>query len=281
MLTAVLPLLAIVAFSNWASAATAVTPGSLVITEVMPNPAYASMGKGEWFEIFNASGGSINLEGLVVRGQSGESFTIQDTFWFGTGDYAVIGAEGDDTGVRRMHVVYDRSQMSLDNSSDSISLVSEGVVVDSVSYDSSFRVQWGASLTLDPTLLTASENDSGASWCSAMSTFGTGNLGTPGTANDACPQSLDALLPGELLISELLIIPSRGDSGEWFEVRNTTAGTLRLDRTIEVSVTNTGEKKRLLRRLGPNLETLARIEQHGAGDPPEAATDAGAGHAAV
>ncbi len=39
------------------------------------------------------------------------------------------------------------------------------------------------------------------------------------------------------------------------------AGTLRLDRTIEVSVTNTGEKKRLLRRLGPNLDTLARLEQ--------------------
>jgi RNA polymerase primary sigma factor len=38
-------------------------------------------------------------------------------------------------------------------------------------------------------------------------------------------------------------------------------GTLRLDRTIEVSVTNTGEKKRLLKRLGPNLETLTRIEQ--------------------
>jgi RNA polymerase primary sigma factor len=39
------------------------------------------------------------------------------------------------------------------------------------------------------------------------------------------------------------------------------AGTLRLDRTIEVSVTNTSEKKRLLRRLGPNLATLDRIEQ--------------------
>ena len=39
------------------------------------------------------------------------------------------------------------------------------------------------------------------------------------------------------------------------------AGTVRLDRTIEVSVTNTAEKKRLLRRLGPNLETLRRIEQ--------------------
>jgi len=39
------------------------------------------------------------------------------------------------------------------------------------------------------------------------------------------------------------------------------AGTLRLDRTIEVSVTNTAEKKRLLKRLGPNLETLRRIER--------------------
>jgi RNA polymerase primary sigma factor len=39
------------------------------------------------------------------------------------------------------------------------------------------------------------------------------------------------------------------------------AGTVRLDRTIEVSVTNTQEKKRLLKRLAPNLVTLRRIEQ--------------------
>jgi RNA polymerase primary sigma factor len=38
------------------------------------------------------------------------------------------------------------------------------------------------------------------------------------------------------------------------------AGTIRLDRTIEVAVTNTQEKARLLKRLGPNLETLRRIE---------------------
>jgi RNA polymerase primary sigma factor len=38
------------------------------------------------------------------------------------------------------------------------------------------------------------------------------------------------------------------------------AGRLRLDRTIEVSVTNTAEKKRTLRRLGPNLETLRRLQ---------------------
>jgi RNA polymerase primary sigma factor len=39
------------------------------------------------------------------------------------------------------------------------------------------------------------------------------------------------------------------------------AGTVRLDRTIEVAVTNTQEKARFLRRLGPNLATLRLIEQ--------------------
>ena len=34
---------------------------------------------------------------------------------------------------------------------------------------------------------------------------------------------------------------------------------LRLDRTIEVSVTNTLEKKRIMKRLGPNLETLMHL----------------------
>ncbi len=34
------------------------------------------------------------------------------------------------------------------------------------------------------------------------------------------------------------------------------SGELRLDRTIEVSVTNTSEKKNIMKRLGPNLKTL-------------------------
>jgi RNA polymerase primary sigma factor len=36
-------------------------------------------------------------------------------------------------------------------------------------------------------------------------------------------------------------------------------GKLRLDRTIEVSVTNTSEKKRIMKRLGPNLLTLHHL----------------------
>lgn len=36
-------------------------------------------------------------------------------------------------------------------------------------------------------------------------------------------------------------------------------GELRLDRTIEISVTNTAEKKRVLKRLGPNLATIHHL----------------------
>jgi RNA polymerase primary sigma factor len=36
-------------------------------------------------------------------------------------------------------------------------------------------------------------------------------------------------------------------------------GQLRLDRTIEVSVTNTTEKKRIMKRIGPNLQTLRQL----------------------
>ena len=36
-------------------------------------------------------------------------------------------------------------------------------------------------------------------------------------------------------------------------------GELRLDRTIEVSVTNTAEKRKIMRRLGPNLRTLRHL----------------------
>ena len=37
------------------------------------------------------------------------------------------------------------------------------------------------------------------------------------------------------------------------------AGELRLDRTIEISVTNTAEKKRTLKRLAPNLATIKHL----------------------
>ncbi len=43
-------------------------------------------------------------------------------------------------------------------------------------------------------------------------------------------------------------------------------GELRLDRTIEISVTNTAEKKRTIKRLGPNLATIKHLLRLNQGD---------------
>jgi hypothetical protein len=44
----------------------------------------------------------------------------------------------------------------------------------------------GASMSLDPSKLTADLNDDGEAWCTSSSVFGDGDLGTPGAPNDGC-----------------------------------------------------------------------------------------------
>ncbi|MEZ6101196.1 MAG: sigma-70 family RNA polymerase sigma factor [Pirellulaceae bacterium] len=56
-----------------------------------------------------------------------------------------------------------------------------------------------------------------------------------------------------MLTSDFIL---QGAAGALDKVRT---GELRLDRTIEVSVTNTTEKKRMMKRLGPNLNTLRHL----------------------
>ena len=44
----------------------------------------------------------------------------------------------------------------------------------------------GASMTLSPGF-DANDNDNGFNWCEGTSSYGDGDLGTPGAENDACP----------------------------------------------------------------------------------------------
>ena len=78
--------------------------------------------------------------------------------------------------------------MSLANGDDEILLEAGSVLVDVIEYDngSTFPDPNGASMNLDPTMQDAGLNDQGASWCVATSSFGAGDLGTPGAVNDSC-----------------------------------------------------------------------------------------------
>jgi hypothetical protein len=83
--------------------------------------------------------------------------------------------------------------LALTNTSDTVALLCDGVEIDRVSYDGTFPMRVGASLSLDPERMTPLENDDPASWCPGTADYG-GDLGTPGLPNPSCWPS-DAGMP--------------------------------------------------------------------------------------
>ena len=163
--------------------------GELVISELMPNPAAVDDSKGEWFEVYNATAGSVDLQGLSFYDDGSNSFTVADSTIVAAGDYAVLGSDGDSGVNGGVSLDYEYGgSMALSNGDDELYIAYDGLVIDAVLYDTSkgWSVSSGASMSLDPMKLDAASNDLAASWCEASSSYGSGDLGTPGAANDAC-----------------------------------------------------------------------------------------------
>ncbi len=178
----------------------AIGPGDLVITEVMQNPAAVSDGKGEWFEVYNATDHDIDLQGVVIRDDSvaSEMHTIGASVVVAPGAYAVLGNNADMATNGGVAVDYAYDTVTLGNGSDGIVLEYNGVVIDQVVWDNgaTFPDPVGASMSLDPTALDATANDDGSNWCEGYTPYGDGDLGTPGAANPACPVCGNGVVEG-------------------------------------------------------------------------------------
>lgn len=119
---------------------------------------------------------------------------------------------------------------------DEIELVTaEGMSVDRVAWDRSWGLEEGVAWELDPTVVTASGNDSASAWCAATQAYNGADLGTPGEPNTGCgargptPPADDPVEPGaprapervgEVLITEFMADPSAvaDVDGEWVEL---------------------------------------------------------------
>ena len=165
----------ILTFSS-STAFTAVLPGDLLITEIMTNPAAVSDSKGEWFEIQNTSGHNLDINGLTVKDNGSNHFTIDQSLIINAGDYFVLGKNGDTASNGGYTADYIYSGFTLSNSSDAIILEFDGAIIDSVIYNEPelFAVA-GNSVALinDEFTLTASDFQ-----------YGDGDIGTPGEANN-------------------------------------------------------------------------------------------------
>jgi hypothetical protein len=162
--------------------------GDLVITEIIQNPSAVGDSNGEWFEVYNPTGMVIDMNGMIVRDAGGDSHTIVGTLNVPAGGYVVLGINADMTTNGGVTVDYEYSGISLGNGADEVIIECSGTVIDSVGYDGgpNFPDPNGASMNLDPGQLTATANDDGANWCEATTSYGDGDSGTPGMANDAC-----------------------------------------------------------------------------------------------
>ncbi len=183
----------------------AAAPGDLVISEIMQNPASVGDTQGEWIEVYNPTGETIDMEGWTVGDGVAESHTIDagGSLPVPAGGFAVLGRNGDVmlNGGYTPDYVY--SSMTLGNSADQVVIREGGTTIDSVAYDGGvlFPDPTGASMELTGP---ASDNNDGAMWEENVTdVYGDGDFGTPGAANYSW-----GIPPGPPVIDGTLHLPA-------------------------------------------------------------------------
>ncbi|MBC7249182.1 MAG: lamin tail domain-containing protein [Anaerolineae bacterium] len=171
----------------------------VVINEIMIDPAAVDDGVGEWFELYNAGGEDIDIQGWRIRSDAG-LHTIGASLVIPVGGYVVLGNNGDSATNGGVAVDYVYSGITLDNAAGTLSLeYGDGQVADSVSYNTTdFLISPGASIQLiDPSL----DNNVGANWRRAHTVWSgsAGDRGTPGEPNnaDTDPPTVSSTSPAE------------------------------------------------------------------------------------
>ncbi len=206
-----------------------VAPGDVVITEIHANPD-GSDGDGEYVELFNASGGVLELEGLTLVSSRNDG-TGASQHRLGDGQ---VAAEG--------YFVLGSGLESLRNSEAALAVRCGEVIIDWVGYAST---RDGRALELDGRLVpNDGSNDDATHWCFAPETaseISPGNFGTPGAPNSVCEEApqegtcregetrraIDLLVPGEVEITEWMANPNGPDGElEWVEVSFTESADL-------------------------------------------------------
>lgn len=166
-------------------AANGISSGDVVINEIMQNPDAVTDANGEWFELYNATADAINLENCLISDSGSNSHTIENSLIIPAGDYIIL-AKNDDFSINGgVNIDYKYSNFTLGNSDDEIILTCNEIEIDKVEYDGGpeFPDPNGYSMILADSSL---DNNIGSNWCVSISSYGDGDLGTPGIQNDSC-----------------------------------------------------------------------------------------------
>jgi len=210
-------------------------PGELRVTELMVAPAVGR----EWFEVRSEVDGELDLSGCIVA-EEGVGLVHEHTITGerGTtvlppGGFLLFAASGTDLfGEDSVEADYEYSTLTFNNSDpEELSIRCQGTEIERVAYDwSALDGERGQTLSRDP--------DVQQRWCLGQDAIDVGGeivaWGTPGSDNPPCADGGTAPptypLPGEIVITELMVAPSSGTVfPEWFEIVNVGARTVEID----------------------------------------------------
>ncbi len=160
-----------------------IDPGSLIITEIMANPAAVSDSLGEWFELTNVSASSIDLNGLVLSDDGIDTHTIDNggSLIIAPNQLLVFG-RNDDISLNGGYVPdYVYSNFNLANFEDEIVLSQDGTEILRLIYTAGSNISVsGISAELDIGFgIPPNQFDY---VLTVAPPYGMGDIGTPGAA---------------------------------------------------------------------------------------------------
>ena len=173
-------LISILSVFNFTHAAS-IQVGELLISEVMANPSAVSDANGEWFEIFNASANTIDLNGITISDDGSNTHQINSvsSLLITPGAYFVLGRNGDITNNGGYTAQYVYSNFSLSNSLDQLVLSENGNEIARLNYTGSPFGSAGISAELINQLIAPEESNY---QLTQNTQYGLGDFGTPGSS---------------------------------------------------------------------------------------------------
>jgi len=164
---------------------TSLAPNSLVVTEYLANPVGVGDADGEYFEIYNTTGDSIDLDGLVVRDDGANAFTVPSLVVAPYSFAVFSSSDGTSLGLIPDHVY--GGSMALTNGDDEIGLYRpDDMLINKVAYTDGDG--FGAGIAHELELLNANlpavtgGPALGGDFIAATAALPLGNFGSPGSA---------------------------------------------------------------------------------------------------
>jgi hypothetical protein len=168
-------------------------PGDLVFSEMMVNPEIVDDDQGEWVELYNTSGSTIDVTGYTFRDDDVDGWILEGPLTVGPGEYLVLCANtssSENGGVPCdgwFYRDYEGNGLALANKQDELVLARpDGEEIDWLQYDEDWFTT-AVATGVDPEKLELGANNDGANWCDQTTVMTSGGEpGTPGIENDGC-----------------------------------------------------------------------------------------------